>query len=78
MEHYKYQKGFDTVIEKEGVQIKIWMPEAQYHLSMFIQDHLSSVAKKDLEKLLDLIEEFGREKYCEGSNDEAMNNSEDI
>lgn len=78
MEHYKHQKGFDTVIEKEGVQIKIWMPEAQYNLAMFIQDHLSNVAKKDLEKLLDLIEEFGQEKYCEGSNDEAMNNSEDI
>jgi hypothetical protein len=79
MEHYKHQKGYDTVIEKEGVQIKVWMSEAQYQLAMFVQDHLSNfMLTKDLEKLFDLIEEFGQEKYCEGSNDEAMNNSEDI
>jgi len=79
MEHYKHQKGYDTVIEKEGVKIKVWMSEAQYQLGMFIQEKvLNRIDYKEYEKLLDLIEEFGQEKYCEGSNDEAMNNSEDI
>ena len=85
-EHYKHQKGFSVVMEtpkrgKQKDQIKVWLPEVQYNLAMFMQKHrilTQYLRKKDAEKFLDLLEEFDQEKYCEGSNDEAMNNSEDI
>lgn len=83
-EHYKNQKGFDVKISqkaKDGVLVesKIWMSEAQYNLAIFLQNNIFGILNnKNAEILLDLIEEFGQEKYCEGSNDEAMNDSEDI
>jgi hypothetical protein len=85
VEHYKHQKGFDVVMEKvirgkQKSQTKIWMPEAQYNLMKFMQDAfvLDNLRKKDAEKFLELLEEFGQEKYYQGSSDEAMSNSEDL
>ena len=83
MEHYKHQEGFDVMISKKAkdgtlVESKIWMGEKEYELRMFIQNNLSVLHKTVIEKLLDLIGEYGFEKYCEGSSDEAMSNDESI
>lgn len=85
MEHYKNQKGFDVVKEtvikdNETAQIKVWLSEAQYNLEMFIQENniLDNLGKKNAEKFITLLEDFGQEKYYEGSSDEAMSNSESI
>ena len=85
MEHYKHQKGFDVVISQKcsdgtSVESKIWIAEEEYKLRMFIQTNIADkiLKKKELETLLNLIEEFGSEKYYEGSSDEAMSNDESI
>ena len=81
-EHYPSQKGYNVTVEYNGIksETEIWLGEAEYKLRMFIQDTnmLDVLKNKDAEKFLDLIEDFGQEKYSEGSDNEAMCNSEDL
>ena len=59
-EHYKHQKGFSVVMEtpkrgKQKDQIKVWLPEVQYNLAMFMQKHrilTQYLRKKDAEKFI--------------------------